>query len=238
MVWQRIVGATRAGDGGGSSGALAAFFGRLRGWLTRSRPVYESAAFTSAFVALAAKMAKADGVAVAAEAEAFERFLETPPGERDRVRRLYDLAKRDTAGFETYAERIGRLLADEPELKRTVLECLICIAVSDGVLHPKENAFLGTVAERFGFPVNEYRHIRALYVRDAESPYEILGVAADASLATIKTRWRKLATELHPDRLMALGAPPALIKAATAKLATINGAYEAIEREHAGRGRP
>lgn len=237
MVWQRIVGATRAGNGGGPRGPLAAFFDRLLARFRSPRPVYESAAFTSAFVALAAKMAKADGVAVAAEAEAFERFLETPPGERDHVRRLYDLAKRDTAGFESYAERIGRLLADEPELKRTVLECLICVACSDGVLHPKEDAFLAVVAEKFGLDADDFRHIRALYVRDAESPYEILGVAPDATAVVIKARWRKLASELHPDRLTALGAPPALVKAANAKLATINAAYEAIEKERARKGR-
>lgn len=236
MVWQWIVGATRAGGGGGPGGTLAAFFNRLFAGFVRPRPVYESAAFTSAFVALAAKMAKADGVAVAAEAEAFERFLESPPSERDHVRRLYDLAKKDTAGFESYAERIGRMLADEPELKRTVLECLICVACSDGVLHPKEDAFLATVAEKFGFDPDEFRHLRSLYVRDAESPYEILGVAHDAPVAVIKARYRELASKLHPDRLAASGAPPALVKAASAKLATINAAYEAIERERVRRG--
>jgi DnaJ like chaperone protein len=235
MLWERI--ASRVGFGGGIGSTVANMLARVGlGRLGARRPPHQSAAFTSAFVALAAKMAKADGVAVHAEREAFERFLDTPPGEAQNVRRLYDLAKKDTAGFETYAERIGRLLRDEPELKRTVLDCLICVACSDGVLHPAEDAFLRTVAEKFGFSQAEYLKIRALFVRDAESPYETLGVAADASDREIKARYRTLVALFHPDKVAASGAPAALVKAANAKLATINAAYEAILKERARGG--
>jgi DnaJ like chaperone protein len=194
----------------------------------RRTPVRHSAAFTSAFIALAAKMAKADGVVVHAEAEAFERFLEVEPDERANVHRLFELAKQDTAGYEIYAERIGRLMRDEPDLRRCVLESLICVACSDGILHPGEDRFLRTVAEKFDFTAEEYRHIRALFVRDAEDPYEVLELDRGASDAEVKARYRKLAGELHPDRLAAQGAEAAIIKAATAKLATINAAYEDI----------
>jgi DnaJ like chaperone protein len=209
---------------------------RLR-WRRGRRPAHQNAAFTSAFVALAAKMAKADGVAVRVEKEAFERFLETPPGEILNVRRLYDLAKEDAAGYETYAERIGNLLRDESGLKRSVLECLIYIACADGVLHPEEDAFLATVAGKFGYSPAEYRRIRALFVRDSESPYEILGLPPDTPGPAIKTHYRRLVSEIHPDRLAAAGAEPAIVKAATAKLATINAAYEAILAERARGGR-
>jgi DnaJ like chaperone protein len=170
-------------------------------------------------------------VAVPAEWEAFERFLETPPSDCARVRRLYDLAKQDTAGFETYSARIGTLLREEPELLRRVLECLIYIACADGVLHPAEDAFLAVVAEKFGFTPKEFRHIRAFFVRDAESPYEILGVPPAASDGDIKAHYRHLVRELHPDLLIAAGAQAAIVKAATAKLAAINSAYEAIAAE-------
>ena len=87
-------------------------------------------------------MAKADGVALPVEARAFERVFEIPAGEDKNVRRLYDLAKQDVAGYEAYAGKIARLLEDEPEMLRALLECLFHIAAADGILHPAEDSFL------------------------------------------------------------------------------------------------
>lgn len=234
MLWERITNVIGLGQNGGSRSTVADLLSRLGlGRFFGASAPHRSAAFTSAFVALAAKMAKADGVAVLAERDAFERFLETPPEDIPRIRRLYDLAKQDTAGFEAYAERIGRLLRDDPKIMRCVLECLIYVACSDGILHPAEDEFLHIVADKFGISKAEFRKMRALFVRDAESPYEILGLSPDASDAELKAHFRRLANELHPDKLIAAGAEPALVKAATAKFATINAAYEAILEERA-----
>jgi DnaJ like chaperone protein len=59
----------------------------------------------------------------------------------------------------------------------------------------------------------------------------------DASEKEIKARYRKLVQETHPDRLIADGAPPGVVKAATAKLAHINAAYEEIAAERGFGGR-
>lgn len=196
-----------------------------------------SVAFTSAFIALAAKMAKADGVAVPAEWEAFERFLEVPERERTNVRRLYDLAKQDAAGADIHAARIGVMLGDNVGMKRDVLECLLCVACADGVLHPAEDAFLAKVASTLGFKPDDFRTIRALFVRDPTSPYDVLGLTPDASDAAVKARYRVIAAESHPDRLIAAGAPAAVVKAANAKLAGINVAYDAILEQRRAKGR-
>lgn len=237
MLWEKITSAIGLGPNTSARTAVADLLGRIGlDRLFRANAPHQRAAFTSAFVALAAKMAKADGVAVLIERDAFERFLETPPEDVPRIRRLYDLAKQDTSGFEAYAERIGRLLRDEPGITRCVLECLIYVACSDGILHPAEDEFLHTVAEKFGISKAEFRKMRAMFVRDFESPYEILGLPPDASDTEVKAHFRRLVTELHPDKLIAAGAQPALIKAATAKLATINAAYEAILKERTNGG--
>jgi DnaJ like chaperone protein len=188
-------------------------------------------AFSSALIVLGAKMAAADGCAVKAEAEVFERFLEIPPGREPDVRRLYDQAKLDAAGYEDYAVRVAGMLHDEPGLKRDVLECLLYIACADGILHPAEDKFLLVVAETFGYSELEFRAIRALFVHDPESPYAVLGVAPDAPLREIKAMYRKLVTDNHPDKLASKTAAPAVIKAATSKVAAYNAAYDAILKE-------
>lgn len=203
------------------------------GRFVRPRPAYQSAAFTAALVALAAKMAKADGVAVKVECEAFQRFLEVSPADMPGIRRLYDLASQDTAGFEAYAEDIAGMLKDTPDLKINVLECLLMIACSDGILHPAEEAFLRVVAEKFGLTCDEFKRTRALFVKDVCSPYEVLGVEPGVTATALKQRYRELVQRFHPDRLIAAGAQAALIKAANVKLAAINAAYEAILAERA-----
>lgn len=194
----------------------------------RPKPVQETAAFSAAVIALAAKMAKADGVAVHVECQTFERFLEPAAEDVPRIRRLYQLASQDTAGFEIYADTISRMLKDEPELKINVLECLLMIACADGILHPAEEAFLRTVGHAFGISCDEFKRIRAPFVRDMNDPFDVLGLKPSASHQEIRSRYLELVQRFHPDRLIARGAQAALIKAATVKLAAINAAYEAI----------
>lgn len=202
----------------------------------RPRPGSQSAGFTTAFVSLAAKMAKADGVAVLAEEQAFLRFIAVSDAEAPYVAQLWNLAKQDTAGFDLYADRISRLLADEPHVKISVLECLFLVACSDGILHGAEDQFLAIVARSFGVSDQAFRQIRATFVRDRESPYDVLGLAPGASDKEIKARYRALVRELHPDKLQGQGASAALVKAQAAKLASINGAYEAIIKERSKGG--
>lgn len=192
-------------------------------------------AFTIAVVTLAAKMSKADGISSEVEVAAFERLFEVPEGERNNLRRVFDLARQDAAGFESYARSIADMLQAEPELKISVLECLLYMATADGVHHPAEESFLSRVAELIGVPRGDYIGLRRIFVHDPDSPYEILGLAPSASDAEIKARYRDLAREHHPDLLVAKGVPEEFLAASGRRLAAINEAYERITQERAGR---
>jgi DnaJ like chaperone protein len=63
-------------------------------------------AFTIAVIALGAKMAKADGTVSRAEVAAFKQVFKIPPDEINNVARVFDLAKRDVAGFDAYARQL------------------------------------------------------------------------------------------------------------------------------------
>ena len=194
-------------------------------------PRQNSAAFTMALVSLSAKLAKADGVASRVESEAFERLHTIVHDERDNIRRLFDLAARDTVGFDAYAREVVRLLRQDRDLLHDVLEGLFHIAVADGILHPEEERHLKLAAETFGFDAGEFRNLRALFVHDPVDPYTILGLTPDVDNTALKARYKQLVREHHPDQLIARGVPEEFVRFATEKLAEINDAYGRLARE-------
>lgn len=236
-IWGKISGAAAGFLGGGPIGAL---LGAVAGHVLFDRGDVEffsqdmgqeqpGVAFTIAVIALAAKMAKADGTVSDDEIEVFESIFRVPPGEEANVRRLFNLARQDVAGYESYAAQIASMFRGNPAVLEDILDGLFEIAKADGVFHPAEAAFLERVAEIFGFAPSEFRRLRASHIgADSGDPYAILGVAYDASEIEIKHTYRKLVRENHPDSLIARGVPEEFIKLANDKLAAINIAYEKV----------
>ncbi len=233
-IWGKLGGAA-AGFllGGGPIGALAGAFAGHVLFDRDSRDDGEpGVVFTIAIIALGAKMAKADGTVTQDEIEAFGRIFRVPPSEEANVRRIFNLARQDTAGYEAYAGQIARLFRGNPAMLEDILDGLFEIAKADGVLHPGELLFLERVADIFGFSPSEFRRIRASHFgTDDADPYAVLGVAHDASEEEIKRTYRLLVRENHPDSLIARGVPEEFVRLANDKLAAINGAYAKIRDE-------
>jgi DnaJ like chaperone protein len=236
-IWGKFSGAVAGLVTGGPLGAL---LGALAGHFLIDRDDGDATiGFTIAVIALSAKMAKADGIVTDEEVRAFERLFRVAPEEAANVRRVFDLARRDTAGFEAYAAQIAHLFAGNPGLLEDILDGLFEIAKADGVLHPAEAAFLERVAEIFGFAPNEFRRIRAShFAPDKADPYVVLGVAYDASENEIRRTYRMLVRENHPDSLIGRGVPEEFVRLATDKLAAINVAYDKIQLERGFRLSP
>ncbi|HWE22219.1 MAG TPA: TerB family tellurite resistance protein, partial [Hyphomicrobiaceae bacterium] len=188
-VWQKISGlASVVGDAGGDFlGDLARVFG-----LDRSVAPENDIAFTIAVIALSAKMARVDGVVSPLEMQAFKQVFQTAPEEEGNVKRVFDLAKQDVAGYDSYADEIANLLKDDRKLLQDVLEGLLYVAVVDGALHPEEDALLADVARRFGFSPSEFRFFRARFVADHGSPYDALRLSPSATDEEIRQQYRKL----------------------------------------------
>jgi len=190
--------------------------------------------FTIALIALSAKMAKADGVVTRSEVDAFCSIFQIPPGEEKNVSRVYNLAKREVAGFEAYAGDVKRLLGDASETLAAVLDGLFEIAKADGAVHERELAYLARVAELFGFDAVAFARIRARHViEEGADPYLVLEADRSWDFAALQKQYRRLVTENHPDRLIARGVPEEFIRIANDRLAAINAAWEQIERSKA-----
>lgn len=206
-------------------------FGAAWQWLRRLVLGTPADRFSAAIVALAAKMAKADGVATAGEFEAFRQVFAFDETQLPRIRMLYDLAKKDSAGFDAYARRIAADFAGQEALLEDVLDGLFHVAKADGAVHQGERLQLEVIAEIFGFSDQAFEAILARHVDDgARDPYRVLGVTRDMDGAALKAHYRALVSENHPDRLISRGLPPQMIRIANDRLAAINAAWEQIAR--------
>ncbi len=185
-------------------------------------------AFTVAAIALAAKMARADGYASTEEFATFQRLFRVPESERANAERFYRMAQGSTAGFEAYADQAAKLLGEGSPVLEDLLEALMLIAATDGV-HPDEVAYLDQVADRFGFSAADYARIKARHIEpSADDPYVILGIAPGAPPEAVRAAYRGLVKAYHPDRHMAEGTPPEFIRVVEDRMAAINGAYARI----------
>lgn len=233
-IWGKLGG---AGIGLALGGPIGALLGGMAGHMLVDREGApfgrppRDVLFTMGLVALAAKMAKADGIVVEREIKAFEQVVEVPAEERDRVTRLFRLAMETTEGFEAYAKQIGEAFRDEPALLEDVLEGLFHIAKADEAVHEAEFAYVRDVATIFDVSQQDFERIAARHVRLADDPYLILRADRDMSDDELKRHYRKLVAENHPDREIARGLPPEAVKIATDRLAAINAAWERIAAE-------
>jgi DnaJ like chaperone protein len=228
-VWGKVGGAAAGLAFGGPVGAL---LGAVAGHFLIDREADPGVVFTIAVVALAGKMARADGIVTDREFDIFRANFGIQPQDEASVRRVFNMARQDVAGFEHYARQIAKLFVGNPAVLEDILDGLFEIAKADGVLHPAESQFLERVAEIFGFAPGEFRRIRAShFAPELTDPYVILGLSYAAGEDEIKQTYRRLMRENHPDSLMARGVPPEFLKLATDKVAAINGAYEKIQQE-------
>jgi DnaJ like chaperone protein len=239
-IWGKLGGAGLGLTIGGPIGALLGVFAGhylvdREGALLGSPP--RDVLLTTGLVALSAKMARADGVVAPSEIAAFERVVTVPEADRTAVTRLFQLAQATTDGFEAYAAQLGRAFADEPKLLDDVLDGLFLIAQADGAIHEAELAYLRAVAAAFGRSEEWFETVLARHAHLPDDPYRVIGADRAMDFAALKNHYRRLVTELHPDREIARGLPPEAVRIATARLAAINAAWDRIERER-GREQP
>jgi DnaJ like chaperone protein len=222
-IWSRI-GEALARVGESITGFLSG--------LVKPRPPEQSLAFTIGMIALAAKMAKADGIVTDHEIAAFKRIFKVAAEEQANVARVFNLAKQDVVGYDAYARQIARLFRKRPRMLEDILDGLFHIAGSDGAVHERELAYLMSVAEIFGFGPIEFARIRARHAApSASDPYVVLGIDPGISNEELRKAYRRLVRVNHPDRHIAAGMPEEAVKIATERLQRINEAYGRIARE-------
>jgi DnaJ like chaperone protein len=232
-IWEKLAAGTELGIGGRIGALLDGMKGNRAVDRDREQDRPENqVAFTVGVIALGAKMARADGVVTRDEVFAFKEAFKVSDAEMKHAARVFNLAKRDVAGYETYAEELVIVFKGNRKLLEDVLEGLFHIAKADEALHPEEEQFLGQVAKRFGFTDTEFGYVKARHVIAAKrNPYDVLGVKPSISNEELTSHYRRLVADNHPDKLMARGVPEEFVTIATEKIVTLDEAYGAIAKE-------
>lgn len=188
--------------------------------------------FSVAMIALSAKMAKADGIVTQDEVVAFQDIFHVPEKDFNHVSKLYNLAKQDVAGYHSYAKKVKQLFPDDPIILEDVMNGLFHIAKADGLYHENEIIFMDDIADIFVIEKRHYEKIRLRHMEPKDgNPYVLLDADSNWDDDQLKSHYRNLIKENHPDMFIARGLPPEFVSIATGRLAQINKAWDNIKLE-------
>ena len=236
-IWGKIIGSTSGFAFGGPIGALVGGLAghavdkiHPKGKLPEEKAL-KQIGFTIGIIVLSAKMAKADGKVTKEEIIAFRKKVNVPINEIKNVGRLWDQAKQTTDGFEIYAQQIADLLGKKSPVLEELLNLLLFIAKADGIISQEEISYLKKVSIIFGFLDIDFERIYSANMGNDINPYQILGVSEDTPIKKIREKWKALAINHHPDRLIAKGMPKTFIQKSTSRLQEINNAWDIIQKK-------
>ena len=200
------------------------------------------------FIALSAKVAKADGEVDSLEAELISLMLDDvssvfPEPERTReiLKQIFNEEKDRTDNIQEIAHRFAQALRRHKQQQVQFMGFLIQLAFVDGEVSQGEEEILKTIAEALEFDPAIYHKIFDSFEQmgqqraqtqatTLEDAYKTLGVSPNDDMNTIKKAYRKLVKQYHPDIIKAQGKGDAYLKEATAKTQEINEAYEIIKQ--------
>ena len=195
-------------------------------------------AFLVAVISLAAKVSKADGHVSAAEIRTFDAFLRDnlrlSAEERRHAARIFNDARDSAIPAGDFARQIRGILGSYPDRLRDIVAVLLQVAHADGRLDPAEETLIRQIARDMGLTDRDYQECRALFGSagggSLDEDYEALGVSPQATDDEVKSAYRRIAREYHPDVLQSKGLPAEFMAFANEKLQKVNAAYARIKK--------
>ncbi len=197
------------------------------------------------FVALVAKVAKADGRVDALEAQLIGIMFDDisavfpePEKTKQILKDIFNEEKERSDNIEAIAQALGVATQRDKQKQQQFMGFLIQLAFVDGEVSQGEDEALQTIAAALEFDPKVYHAIFEQFEKmmhnmtpkaNLDDAYKILGVSASDEMSVIKKAYRKLVREYHPDIIKSQGKSEAYMQEATAKTQEINQAYEMIK---------
>ena len=118
--------------------------------------------------------------------------------------------------------------AVKPSIRVEVVRSLYDLGLVDGQLQRSEQDMLKRIVGLFNLSDEQLQLITAEYFGKGDKSYELLGLTTAATDDEVKSAFRKLAAENHPDRAASMG--PAEAAKASERFREIKEAYEEIKK--------
>jgi len=197
------------------------------------------------FVALVAKVAKADGKVDALEAQLIGIMFDDisavfpePQKTKDILKDIFSEEKDKSNNTQQIAHTLAQSIRRDKSKQQQFMGFLIQLAFIDGTVTQSEEDVLQTIAQALEFDPDMYHSIFDQFEKmmqnvkpkaSLDDAYAVLGVNENDDMKTIKKAYKKLVRKYHPDIIASQGKSEAYMQEATAKTQEINQAYEIIE---------
>ena len=186
--------------------------------------------FKMSLLVLIACVMKADGRVQKSELAVAKRFLIANFGEEGALEALQILKNilEQEIDESQVAMQINQFMNYSAKLQ--LVHLLFDIALSDGEVHPAEQAMIERIASIFRISTADFESLKAPYFKNTDPgwAYKTLEIESTATEEEIKKAYRRMAMKYHPDKVHNLGDD--MKKSATEKFRTINDAYETIKK--------
>jgi len=196
------------------------------------------------FIALVAKVAKADGRVSELEAQLISMMFDDiskifteKEKTRDILKEIFNDEK-EKDNTKEVAESLNKLLGKSRLKPRQFIEFLIQLAFVDDGLSTDEDKVLRIIVAELNIEPSEYDTMLHKFENmkkgqsqsmSLDEAYALLGVNTSDDMSSIKKTYRNLVREYHPDIMISQEKDAAYIEEATAKMQEINQAYQVIK---------
>lgn len=195
----------------------------------------QTAYFVSMFSILG-KLAKVDGVVTRDEIRIVEDFLgnmNIADTEKEFARRIFNEAKDSGYSIDDFARQFYQMSGGQPSVLLSFMDVLFRIAAADKSLHPAEETVLRRIRDIFHISTDQFNNLQAAYFTDVDRFYKVLNCTPASSNEEIKTSYKKLVKDFHPDTIVSKGLPEEFTEFATKRFREIQEAYQHIRQERA-----
>lgn len=229
-----------AGPLGAIAGAALGhhLFDKDEGRSSRSLPFGQAeesqAAYFISLFSILGKLAKADGVVSREEINVVEGFLKSlriSEQQKQFARNIFNEAKNSTYSIDDFAEQLYWINQNQPTILLSFMDLLFKLAAADSNLHHAEETVLLRIKEIFRISDQQFTNLKSVYFKENGSYYKVLNCTPQSSNDEIKSNYKKLVKEFHPDTIISKGLPEEFVDFATKRFQEIQGAYDNIRQE-------